>query len=741
MYMKAGIFSIYLALIATGFSAWKYWLAARAENGEQKTRHQKQGRIGFYVSVAILSLSSFYLLFLILTHHFEVSYIYRYTSRDLKLGYLISALWAGQEGSILFWAWSLSIMGLLFRRTAGVLENRAMFFINLIQAAFLIILIKASPFVLLPQVPVDGAGLNPLLQNFWMVIHPPILFLGYAAAAIPFAIALAALQNHDFDRWGKLALPWTLFTSVTLGAGIIIGGFWAYEVLGWGGYWGWDPVENSSLIAWLVIISLLHGLLITKRTGALQKTNLSLAILSFVLVLYATFLTRSGVLADFSVHSFQDLGINSLLILFMASSFLAGFVLLYLNRGQVPFRKISFDSLSKENVLLVTIILFLASAFFILIGTSSPLITGLLGKPSQANISFYNRINLPLGIVMALILFFVPFLKWKEMQLNIMAKRLLIPSLVGAVTFIASILVQIQNWQFILFLTFSTMALTSNLIVFVKRSREKIDSVSAPLAHIGVALMFMGIVLSAYFSQEQRVIMTKDQPVKALGVELTYVDNFSSPDGKDGLIIDVREDGKTYKARPKIYMNNYMNNMMHEPDIKRGLVTDLYLSPVQLMSKKPETQQFSMTMIKGEKKTWQGYEVEFRGFGMSNHQSSGEMRVAAKLVLRKDGTEIEADPAIVMTTKGSTAVPFEFASDSLGKTSIVLAGVNADAKSIRLIFESQNIKNESAPQPQVVMEVSKKTFMSVLWLGTILLILGMIVGAQKRFKEVGSSLN
>jgi len=296
--MKLGVFSIYLALAAALFSARNYFQAAKMGNHKDNKENKDRGlfkqkislaRQGFYLMTALIGIASIYLWYLIFTHQFQVDYIYRYTSRELGLGYLVSAFWAGQEGSFLFWALMIAVMGLAFMRSARQFESYAMFFLNIVQAAFIILLIKASPFALLEKVPPEGAGLNPLLQNPWMVIHPPILFLGYAAVTLPFVIALAALVRREFEGWVRIAFPWALFSSVTLGAGIIIGAYWAYEVLGWGGYWGWDPVENSSLIAWLAILAFFHGLIITRKSGALHKTNFFLAISAFSLVLYATF--------------------------------------------------------------------------------------------------------------------------------------------------------------------------------------------------------------------------------------------------------------------------------------------------------------------------------------------------------------------------------------------------------------------------------------------------------------------
>ncbi len=736
--MIFGIATIWLSLAGSLFSIFAYYQARQADD-DLKTLWINRGRYGYYFMTAMVTLASAFLMYLLLAHRFEVDYVYRYSSRDLGLGFLISAFWAGQEGSFLFWAWLTALMGWWLLKKSNREEASVMVFLNLIQVGFLAILIKASPFALLPEIPADGAGLNPLLQNFWMVIHPPVLFLGYAAAAIPFALALSALWDEDFSHWRQLALPWSLFASVTLGAGIIIGGFWAYEVLGWGGYWGWDPVENSSLIAWLVIIALFHGLLINKRTGALQKTNLSLAILSFVLVLYATFLTRSGVLADFSVHSFQDLGINSYLIVFMTASIVLGFGLLWARKDVIPSAPFAVNGLNKENILLVTLILFLTSATLILIGTSSPILTGIFGNPSQASIDFYNRVNLPLGILMALVLTVAPFLKWKETNLNQLFMRVLPPAVVGIITLGVLLFLGMDSWQYIFFLTFSAMALVANSMVLVHRLRhsKRGDGIAAVLTHIGVVFVFFGIILSAYFSEDQRLVMTQNQPVSVYGASFTYVGDYDSPDGKDGVIIKVLENEKTYEMKPKLYMNNYLQNMMHEPAIKRGIVSDLYLSPLK-KSSPDEHRHSEITMSKGQKAEWQGYQIEFKEFAMSNHENASGISVAARLLLSKEDKQIEATPAIIVSGKETKAIPFEFDDEAIGKTTIVLIGLNADSKSIHLIFENEKVHASEQHTAQVLMEISKKRFMSVLWAGTILLIIGTIIGAQTRFKEAVS---
>ncbi len=244
----------------------------------------KVARIGFYTATALIVFQSVLLMWGILTHHFEWTYVYSYSSTDLTLYYLISTFWAGQEGTFVLWVLMGSFYGIYILRNYKEDEPLVMGLMNLVNAFIIMILIKKNPFAYVWQVnpnvfapgvlPMEGTGLNPLLQDPWMTIHPPILFLGYSSSVMLFAFAISALIKKNYDNWIKPVYPFALFVGVTLGTGIILGGYWAYTTLGWGGFWGWDPVENSSLIPWLTSLALIHGIVIQRRQGGVKKTNI-----------------------------------------------------------------------------------------------------------------------------------------------------------------------------------------------------------------------------------------------------------------------------------------------------------------------------------------------------------------------------------------------------------------------------------------------------------------------------------
>jgi len=283
-----------------------------------------------------------------LGHRFECRYVAEYSSRSLSPALTFAASWAGQEGSILLWAMLGALVGLALMREPGALSRPAMFFVTLAQLGLLALLIVRSPFRMSPVTPADGQGLNPLLEDPWMVVHPPVLFAGYAAMVAPFALAAAALVRGQWREWNRAVWPWALLAVVTLGTGIALGGIWAYKVLGWGGYWGWDPVENASLVPWLVAVALLHGLFIQKTTGGLVRSNLLLALLGWLAVLGGTYLTRSGVLQDFSVHSFTDSGLSTPLVLNLAGTLLVSAALLAWRWRSIESKPTCWTGVSRE---------------------------------------------------------------------------------------------------------------------------------------------------------------------------------------------------------------------------------------------------------------------------------------------------------------------------------------------------------------------------------------------------------
>ena len=307
-----GAITLWCALFFALASLWGYSRVMRGDKGALSFARRGYGFFALSVVFAALIL-----LLCLARRDFRIEYVYQYSGLELPFHFQLSAFWAGQKGSFLIWLVWGALLGLPLSRSAGRDEAPVMGVYLLTLFGLLFIMVRENPFIMLPEARPDGAGLNPLLQDDWMVIHPPVMFIGYAAGAIPLAFAWAGMWQRDTSRWAARAFPWTLAGFMVLGAAILMGGYWAYRTLGWGGYWGWDPVENASLIPWLIGVVLIHGLYLERTKKRYRKLNLVLACLLYLSVLYGTFLTRSGVLADFSVHSFVDLGISKWLVLWM----------------------------------------------------------------------------------------------------------------------------------------------------------------------------------------------------------------------------------------------------------------------------------------------------------------------------------------------------------------------------------------------------------------------------------------
>jgi cytochrome c-type biogenesis protein CcmF len=722
-----GNLSLTLSLAAAVISVMLFFAGGK---GEQK--FLQAGRRVYYAFFFLAFLASAYLLYLFLTHHFEVEYVYAYSSSDLPLFYLISSFWAGQEGTFLLWLFLGALLGLFIMRRSGAYEGYAMSFFLLIQIFLLVLLLKKSPFSVMPSFPEEGRGLNPLLQDFWMVIHPPVVFVGYAALGVPFSFALAALAKGEYGEWVRFAFPWAVFSCLTLGAGIFIGGYWSYKVLGWGGYWGWDPVENASLVPWLLSIALVHGLFMEKTRGSMRRSNFLLAILCFILILYATFLTRSGVLGDFSVHSFADLGINAYLILFMALFVILSFGLLLYRLSRIQHTEAAQRASSKEFALLLAVIFLSVSAVMVLLGTSAPLITGLFGQASNVNTTYYVNTQLPLAVIMALILGFAPLLKFKQTSWNDLKKPLALPLLIALILTLLAVALKVSFPLYLVFLFASVFAFAANLMIFAKRSKAGLRLLGAYLTHFGVGLMFLGMITSSGHSRTAKLNLPQDEPQQAFGYQFTYLGmEQDTVTEKNYLNVSVERGEASFLARPRFYYSDYTQGIMRTPHIKMKLLEDLYLAPVERLDA-GQLAAHSFVLGKGDSTTIHDYAFKFLGFDMSTHQMGSEMRVGATLELEKQGAVDTLTPAITMDASGKEQIS-DTAYFPDGKGAVVLERIDADTKKVRLSLLSP----QDEPQRELlVLEVSRKPLINLLWLGTILIMLGLGLSTYRRAGEL-----
>ncbi|MFC1670291.1 cytochrome c biogenesis protein CcsA, partial [Spirochaetota bacterium] len=573
---KILIFAVVVELVI----ASAYYLKGKSDTESSAITPQRL----YYLSTLFMTLVIILLTVAFLTNDFRYVYVYNNSSKDLEWYYLLSAVWAGKSGSFLLWAFVLNVMGLFVIRAKDDNEKVLMTVISLTQIFIVVILILDSPFkhiweqypnnFKIGQVPMDGAGLNPLLRDPWMVFHPPILFIGYASATIPFAYAISSLIKGEFTEWVKNSYNWVLFSMTTLGVGIFMGGYWAYKVLGWGGYWGWDPVENSSLIPWLVVVALMHGMLLQKRKKALVKTNIILAAFYFVLVFYSTFLTRSGILSNFSVHSFgKDAGITIALTIFMVASILITAYLFLKKSKYIESPSLGDKIWSWETLLIYGIVTVVIYSIIILIGTSMPILSGLvMPKPSPVTQNYYNNISIPFGLLI-LFLMVSSTIKITSKKVNIIVKAAFIAAAV-----ILGVMFNIFFTKKIVAYIFVGVALfviIQNIADLIKHRAPTV--LTSRITHIGFSIMIIGIIASNFHSTSYKKQLELDKEGKVGPVQLTFKGIEKAKRDKIKFFIKKNEKEKSIKML--YYFNQKMKSLYREPYVESGFLNDLYLTP------------------------------------------------------------------------------------------------------------------------------------------------------------------
>ena len=427
-----GQFSLWLAVLAAG------WGAAIAFLGRWQDRPDLARSVvrSTYAVCAALVVAALCLWKGLLVGDFNIEYVAQYTARNLPLSYVLAAFWAGQKGSLLFWAAILSIFGALVQTVTSRRHEALLPYVagvtNAVVAFFVLtMLFSANPFERLPFTPEDGRGLNPQLQNPGMTIHPPMLYLGYISLTIPFGFALAALLAKRVDAgWIHAMRKWTILSWLFLSAGITLGMWWAYVELGWGGYWAWDPVENASLLPWLTMTAFLHSVMIQEKRGMLKRWNFGLIVASFLLSIFGTFITRSGVIA--SVHSFTQSGVGYFFLGFLLLVGIFSFALLYA-RWPLLEPEARLESLaSREAAFLFNNLALVGIAFSVLWGTLFPILSeAVRGTKITVGPPFFNRVNVPLGLFLVLLTGIGPLIAWRKASPENLLRQFLAPVSAG----------------------------------------------------------------------------------------------------------------------------------------------------------------------------------------------------------------------------------------------------------------------------------------------------------------------
>jgi cytochrome c-type biogenesis protein CcmF len=543
------------------------------------------------------------LFWMLLNHYFEYQYVWQHSNTEMNMKYILSCFWEGQEGSFLLWTFWNVVLGLILKRQlkGGEWEVPVMTVFALVQVflASMIIgvyigdyKIGSNPFLLLREHPdynnlpfiqnpnylakLNGRGLNPLLMNYWMTIHPPTLFLGFASTLVPFAFAIAALWNGQYSKWQAIALPWTYFGILVLGIGILMGGAWAYEALSFGGFWAWDHVENASLVPWLILVAAGHTMIVNKNKGGSLFTTHILSIGAFLLVLYSTFLTRSGVLGNASVHAFTDLGMTGQLVLYvltfifisvallireslfrttyiilsllllvfaalygykrvilMSWILTSGIITVYAYLKYFPKEKEEEDLFSREFWIFLGSLVLILSGLIITYFTSIPVVNKMFGTDyAPPKVPVYNQWVVPFAIILMLLMAGAQFLKFRHTGRRDFMKKILVP-LVLAVGFGAACAIPLYfikdyngndaagKWElfsYSLLLASGFFAVFANGAYWLSVLKGKVKKSGASIAHIGFALVIVGALVST----SKKTTISKnisDKRVSELGSE------------------------------------------------------------------------------------------------------------------------------------------------------------------------------------------------------------------------------
>ncbi len=541
MTVMIGEFSLAMAMLAAAGAL----LAALASIRLEMPAALKVARWMIGALAGLMLLASGALLTALLQGDFSISYVTEYTEKALPVGYKIAAFWAGQEGSLLLWSLMIAVMSALHvfnRRDQQGTEGATVVAVLAVVCGFFaaLMLFAANPFALAEHVLADGQGLNPLLQDPAMIAHPPLLFLGYAGYTIPFAMMVGALVSGRKDNnWVAETRRWSVVSWLFLSIGILLGAQWAYLELGWGGYWGWDPVENASLLPWLTGTALVHSIMVQQQRGMLKLWNALLFSITFILCLFGTYLTRSGIIQ--SVHGFAPSMIATFFLVLILATTVFSLMLILVRRHQLQSEHQLESLVGREGMFLATNVLLTGIMVVVLIGTIFPVISNALsGQEVTVGASFYNKVIAPFGLLLAAMMAMGPALVMGTDAARKLVRAMIVPVIFGLLTAVAIYLTGIKNGWALLCAAITGTLIVSYLINLVKQVALRIQAGENPLAafvhlldgnhrryggqtiHIGMMMMIVGITGSGLFVEKQDLSIKEGQSAQIAGYDVKY---------------------------------------------------------------------------------------------------------------------------------------------------------------------------------------------------------------------------
>lgn len=810
---QIGHFFVILALISSLIALIAFFSASRTQDIIEKKQWERLGRIHFIIQGFSIVFIFSVIFFICFHHYYEYMYAYKHASKELEYKYLLACIWEGQEGSFLLWSIWHTLLGFIisFRRKDNEWKAPVMTIISLAQFFLMLMILGVyffgvrignSPFTLTRnEIPApifsqpnyltfvkDGMGLNVLLRNYWMVIHPPILFLGFASTIIPFGFAYAGLQTKKYGDWIKPVLPWALFSAAVLGIGIMMGGKWAYESLSFGGYWAWDPVENASLVPWLILIAGIHTMLIYKSTGHSLRASYLFSILCFVFVLYSTFLTRTGILGDTSVHAFTEAGkaINIMIGLFVLT-FTIPMLSLYFNRYKsIPTIHKEEETSSREFWMFIgSLVLFLSSLFIIIITSipvysKTPLLKDLIIKIHGGPLALpedseflYNKVMVIVTMILGILTAISQYFKYKSTPASFITKKIIYPTLLSALlTIIIALIYPFTFYKHgagflgaIYIAFFSVLySLIANGMYIITGLKNKLNTAGGSIAHAGFALMIVGMIISSSnktvisnskvnginvpvskdpMSKKQEdptenLTLIRQVPTAMGDYEVTYQkDSLGDEKGRKFYFLSFKNKTKSsteqFTLAPDVYLMKD-NNMSSNPDTKSYLTKDVftYISFALNDEKNTDTSSFKEKEL---------------GIGDTGYYSNGyyvlnnviknpinekylfkenEIGLMADITFTsKDSMHFKAKPIIVADSLGLMQIDDTIYAQNLF---IKFAGIGEGHKIKLGIKESQSLIDFITVKSYVF------PYINLVWLGLIIMAIGIFISMMKRIE-------
>lgn len=800
---QVGHFFVLLAFVASIVSTISYFTASKAVIPDQKKSWTTFAR-GAFILEAFSLLVVFGSIFYICSHHyFEYLYAYKHASKELESKYLLACIWEGQEGSFLLWALWHCALGIVVIFTAKKREAPVMTIINAAQIFLVLMLlglyifnvrIGSSPFTLTRNELVgpifsqpdylsyikDGIGLNPLLRNYWMVIHPPILFLGFASTIVPIAFAYSSLLTKDWGGWVKVTLPWALFSACVLGTGIMMGGKWAYESLSFGGYWAWDPVENAAFVPWLILVAGLHCMAVFNSTKNALRASYFFIILTYLFVLYSTFLTRTGILGDTSVHAFTEAGtaMNILIGVYVIIISVPVLIMFFKNYKSIPAIQKEEDISSREFWMFIGALILFLSALFIISITSLPVYNKIFGTnyadPQDREFA-YNKVLVLVAVIVGLLTGASQYLKYRNTDKKYLISKLIWPFGIALVsTILLAFFYPIEytkkgpGFLIAVYLAMfaSIFSVLANGFYLKTVLNWRLKAGGAAIAHFGFALMIGGMLISAGnrrvisdnsktgllipFDKDptgrstenpmENLTLLKAVPTPMGKYMVTYMDDSASNEKDrrfynlhfqkiDSLTGKVDED---FVLSPDAYRMKD-NNLTSNPGTKHYLTHDIftYISTISVPATKDTTTFRKHELAIGDSVFYsKGYyvlnKIEKNPTIEKWNISPGDTALVADItVYGNDGRSYKAYPAIVVKNQ-----ELNFINDTVISQNLYL--------NFSGITNNQKFKINSKETDRLTDFITLKAyyfpFINLVWLGLVIMSTGFIVTLTGRLK-------